>query len=126
MLGLFFRAPVAGQRRDLSNYETFNERLAGLAIVLVGAVISDLRVCENDDLTGIGWVSEDFLVTGNGGIENYFTVAFRGRTKASALEDCPVFQGEHCCIQYRLLGGGVITIETRSAAEWQRLNEGRE
>ncbi len=58
------------------------------------AVIADLRVGENDDLPGVGGIREDLLIAGEGGVENNFTAAFRGRTKGPAFEDRSVFQGQ--------------------------------
>ena len=65
----------------------------------IGAVVADLGVRKDDDLSGVGGIGEDFLISGDGGIEDYFTGAFCARTKTTALEDCSVFQGEDRCVQ---------------------------
>jgi hypothetical protein len=32
-----------------------------------------MRMRQSDDLAAIGWIGEDFLIPGDGGIENHFT-----------------------------------------------------
>jgi hypothetical protein len=66
-----------------------------------------LGVGQNDNLAGIGRVGEDFLVSGESGIEDNFPAPLCGRTKTPALEDVPVFQGEDCSVQLRLFLPGV-------------------
>ena len=101
-VGGFAGAPVAGEGGELADDEALDVRAAGLVVLVVGAVVPDLRVREDDDLAGIGWVGEDFLVAGEGGIEDDLSGPFDRRTKAPALEDRPVFQGEDCRVQVRL------------------------
>lgn len=40
-------------------------------IFCIGAVVTDVRIGKRDDLLAITGVRQDFLVTRNGGIENY-------------------------------------------------------
>jgi hypothetical protein len=42
-------------------------------------------------LTGITWVGENFLVTGETGIENDFTAAARDGAGSAAVKYAPVF-----------------------------------
>jgi hypothetical protein len=63
-------------------------------IVGVGADVSNVRVGQADDLPGIAGIAEDFLVTGEAGIENNFTAAPRLRAGGTAVKDPPVFQCE--------------------------------
>ena len=93
------RAPVAGERRKLAHHQSFDVRPRRFVVGLVGAVVADLRIGENDDLAGIRRIGEDFLIAGDGGIENDFAGPFDGRTKTPALEDRAVFQGENCGVQ---------------------------
>ena len=101
-VGFLVGAPVAGDAGEFADGEAFDVGFGGFVIGGAGAVIADLRVGENDDLAGIGGVGEDFLIAGDSGIEDYFAGAFGGRTKAPALEDGAVFQGEDCRVQFRL------------------------
>jgi hypothetical protein len=45
-------------------------------------------------LTGIAGVGENFLVSGEAGIENDFAAAARNRARRAAVKDAPVFQRE--------------------------------
>ncbi len=106
-LASFVGAPVAGDGGELAHDEAFDVGPRGFVIVAAGAVVADLRVGEDDDLAGIGGVGEDFLVAGERGIEDDLAGALGGRTKAPALEDGAVFQGEDCRVQFRLFLRGV-------------------
>jgi hypothetical protein len=53
-----------------------------------------VRIGETDDLSGIAGVSENFLVTGEAGIENDFAAAARNRARRAAIKNAPVFQRE--------------------------------
>src|SRR5581483_8986121 len=72
--------------------QSFDPRARSLVIVLIGAVISDFWIRQNDDLSGVGRISKDFLISGNGSIKNDFAVAFAFGAVAFASEDSPVFQ----------------------------------
>ena len=106
-VGLFVGAPVARDVRKFAHGQAFDVGPRGFVIVAAGAVIADLRVGEDDDLAGIRGIGENFLIAGERGIEDHFARAFGGRTKAAALEDGSVFQGEHCRVQFRLFLRGV-------------------
>ena len=103
MLGVVVSAPVAHEGRDFADDETFDVGAAGFAIGLVGAVVTDLRIRENDDLAGVRRVSEDFLIAGDGGIENDFAGALGSRAKTNAFKNRAVFQGEYSLLQPMLL-----------------------
>ena len=63
---------------ELADDQALDIGLGGLVVCLVGAVVADLGVGENDDLSGIGGIGGDFLIAGKGSIENNFTLAFAG------------------------------------------------
>src|SRR5262249_31059962 len=103
----FLRAPVARERGEFADSETLDEWLCGLFIGIVRAVVADLGIGENDDLTGVGRIGEDFLIAGDGGIKNDFAGALGGRANTLALEDAAVFQGEQCGSRfYQILQSG--------------------
>jgi hypothetical protein len=53
-----------------------------------------VRVSEADNLPGITGIGENFLVTGEAGIENDFAAAARDGARRAAVKYAPVFQRE--------------------------------
>jgi hypothetical protein len=51
-----------------------------------------LGIGENDDLSGIGRIGSDFLITGKGSVKNDLSLAFPRVPIAVATEDAPVFE----------------------------------
>jgi hypothetical protein len=49
-----------------------------------------------NDLARIAWIGENFLVTGEAGIENDFSAAARDRAGRAAVKYAPVFEREDC------------------------------
>jgi hypothetical protein len=54
-----------------------------------------VRIGKTDDLPGVAGVGENFLITGEAGIENDFPAAARDRACGAAVKDAPVFQREY-------------------------------
>ncbi len=81
----------AAQRTDFANVV----RLFRLFILEVGANISDVRISEADNLPSITGVGENFLISGEAGVENDFAAAARDRAGRAAVKDAPVFQREN-------------------------------
>jgi len=54
-----------------------------------------MRIGQADDLPGIAGVGEDFLITGEAGIENDFAAAARDCARRAAVKDAPVLQREY-------------------------------
>ena len=57
-----------------------------LDVFFVGSHVADVRKREGDDLPGIGWIGEDFLVARHGRIEADFAGRMARRTKSHALQ----------------------------------------
>ena len=57
-------------RAVISHYEAAAEGPPALVIIGGDAVVADMRVGEHDRLTGVGRVSEHFLVTRHDGVED--------------------------------------------------------
>jgi hypothetical protein len=53
-----------------------------------------MRVGQTDNLPGIAGIGENFLITGEAGIENNFSAAARDGAGGAAVKDAPVFQRE--------------------------------
>ena len=78
LVGDLLGAPVGAGRRELAHDQALDVGLGGLVVGLVGSVVADLGIRQNDDLAGIGGVGGDLLVTGEGSIKNHLALAFAG------------------------------------------------
>jgi hypothetical protein len=81
--------------RKLAHDERFDVWPRGFLVVEIRANISYVRICEADDLPGVARVGENFLVTGEAGIENDFAAAARDGAGRAAIKDAPVLQREY-------------------------------
>jgi len=54
-----------------------------------------VRVREADNLTSVTGVGENFLISGEAGVENDFAAAACDRAGRAAVKDAPVFQREN-------------------------------
>src|SRR5947209_19985466 len=102
------RTPVGADWRKFANYKPLNEGSNGFVVFRIGAVIADVRVGEYYDLPGVGWIGEDFLVSGKRGIKHYFPVALCFRSVAFASEDAAIFQRKDCL--HLFLRGWILQI----------------
>jgi hypothetical protein len=69
-------------------------RPRGFFVVKIGADISDVWICETNDLSGVAGICENFLITGEAGIENDFAAAAGDGARGTAVKYAPVFQSE--------------------------------
>src|SRR5581483_2193854 len=99
MFGFVARTPIASDGRNLTDHETFDIWMGCFAVGRICAVISNLRISENYDLSAIGGISEDFLIPGDCGVEYHLACFLYRRTKTRALEDASILQRENCLIQ---------------------------
>src|SRR5579864_2838639 len=96
LLSDLLRAPVRAHLRELAHDQPLNIGIGGLVVFRIGAVISDFRSGQNNNLSGIGRVGENFLVTSDGSIKNDFPVAFAFGAVTFASKDAPIFEGKDC------------------------------
>src|SRR6266481_9426284 len=82
----FRGSPVRRDLRKFAHDERFDVRPRGLFVLEVRTHVSDMRVRETDNLPGIAGVGENFLVTGEAGIENDFAAAARDRAGRAAVK----------------------------------------
>jgi hypothetical protein len=54
-----------------------------------------VRIGQTNNLAGVTGVGENFLVSGEAGIENDFAAAARDRARRTAVKNAPVFQREN-------------------------------
>ena len=64
-------------------------------VVEIRADVADVRIGQADDLPGVAGIGENFLVTGEAGIENDFAAAAREGARRAAVKYAPVFEREN-------------------------------
>jgi len=55
-----------------------------------------MGIGQTNDLAGIARIGENFLITGEAGIENDFAAAARDRAGRAAVKDAPVLERQDC------------------------------
>ena len=60
----------------------------------IRADIADVRISQADNLPRITWVGENFLISGEAGVENDFAAAARNGARGASVKEAPVFQRE--------------------------------
>src|SRR5262252_7013823 len=134
LVGHLLRAPVGAHFRKLADNQALDVRARGLAVFRSSTVVADFGVGENNDLSGIGRVSKNFLVAGNGSVENDFAGALAFGAVTFASEDAAVFERKDClhlCSWGWILGilAGMAVWKNRKAVlsarktkqDWQRM-----
>src|ERR1700676_1836209 len=106
----FRGAPVRGDLRKLADDERFDIGTGGFFVVEICANVADVRIRQTDDLAGIARVGENFLITGEAGIENDFAAAARDGPRGAAVKYATVFQSES--------GGSVLNFGQFVLPEW--------
>src|ERR1700761_7641584 len=91
-IGDLLRSPVRADWGKLPRHQAFDVWFLRLGIGGIGAVIADLRIRQDYDLTGVGRISEYLLITRQRCVENDFACAFAARAVALTAEDAPVFE----------------------------------
>ena len=88
------RPPVRRNLREFPNDQRFDVGVPGLFILEIRADVADVRISQADNLARIAWIGENFLISGEAGIENDFAAAARDGAARAAVKDAPVFQRE--------------------------------
>jgi len=88
----FLGAPAGCQARKFAYDERLNVWTRGFLIVSIRADISNVRVGEADDLSGIAWIGENFLISGEAGIENGLPAPASFCSGGASKKNSPVFQ----------------------------------
>src|SRR5579862_3447522 len=94
------RTPVRTDLRELANDQSFYIRTRGLVVLGIGPVVAYFRIGENDNLTAVGGIGENFLIASNGSIENDFAVAFAFGAVSFASKDFAVFERKRSLHSY--------------------------
>jgi hypothetical protein len=80
--------------RKFADNQRFDIWTGRFLIVKIRANVSDVRISETHTLPGVTGVRENFLISGEAGIENDFAAAARDRAGRTAVKYAPVFQRE--------------------------------
>src|SRR5690349_8824472 len=93
-LGCFSRAPVRGDLRKLAHNKGFDTRAGRFFVVEICPNVADVRISQANDLARVAGIGENFLVSGEAGVENDFTTAARDGASGAAVKYAPVFECE--------------------------------
>jgi len=91
----FAGAPVGGDGGKFADDQRLDVGVRGFFVQAVGADVADVGIGEADDLAGVTGVGENFLVSGERGIENDFAAAARAGAGGTALKYAPVLEREN-------------------------------
>ena len=99
----FAGTPVGSDRGKFLDDERLDVRNGGFLIIDVGPDVSNVGIRQADDLAGVTRIGENFLISGEAGIENDFAAAPGNRSRCAALKYSPVFEGENSlpCFRFR-------------------------
>jgi hypothetical protein len=79
--------PIAEEGTVLFDNEPFHLWPLGFNILLIDSVITYEWICHNDDLTFIGRIGHDLLVTCHAGIEDHFSRLLSWKPERPSFED---------------------------------------
>jgi len=91
-----FVTPVTFHQRQIANDQSSGKNLAAFEILAVGSGIADMRVCQGDDLAGIGRISKNFLIARHGSIEHHFTNGAAFGAYRNAVKKGAVLESQQC------------------------------
>ena len=86
--------PIRRDLRKLPYHQGLDVRLARLFIVQIRSDIAYVGISQANDLPGIAGIGEDFLISGETGIENDFTAAARRSPRGAPVKKPPVLERE--------------------------------
>jgi hypothetical protein len=92
ILRRFARTPVGGDGGKFPDDERLDVRACGLLVIGVGPDVSNVRVSQADNLARVTRIGEDFLVSGEAGVENDFAAAPGDRSCGTAMKNAPIFE----------------------------------
>ena len=86
------RPPARAHLRKFADDQRLDVRPRRFLIIEIRANVPNVRIGQANDLPGITWIGEDFLVSREAGIENYFAAPARDRAGRAAVKYAPVFE----------------------------------
>ncbi len=99
-------APAAHQGWQVTNHQTGRVHTGRFLVLRIHTGVADMGIGQGDDLTGVGRVGQDLLVTGHGGVEHHLADGLTRGTDGDAMEQTAVFQCQQgrCEIQGKTSG----------------------
>jgi len=99
----FARTPVGSDGGKFANDERFDVRAWRLLIIDIRSDVSNVRIGQADNLARVTRIGENFLISGEAGIENDFAAAPGDRSPCAALKYSPVFERKNSlpCLCFR-------------------------
>jgi hypothetical protein len=91
----FAGTPVGSDRGKFLDDERLDVRNGGFLIIGVGPDVSNVWISQADNLARVTRIGENFLISGEAGIENDFAAAPGDRSRCAALKYSPVFEREN-------------------------------
>ena len=89
-----------------------------LDVLGIGAGVADMREGKHHDLPGIGRIGEDFLISGNRGVEANLARGLSNRANAEALNNQAVGQNNRSCVRAIAPCGGAVAFISVMARPW--------
>jgi hypothetical protein len=93
--------------REFAHDERFDKGLGRLFVVRICPYVSYVRICQADDLPGVTWIGENFLIAGKAGVENDFAATAGTSARRAAVKDAPILEREYratcLCVGQRVL-----------------------
>ena len=107
--------PVAGGLRYRRMHNAAPDARGGgevrcLDVLGIGAGVADVREGKHHDLPGIGRVGEDFLISGNRGVEANLACGLSNRANAEALNNQAIGQNNRGCVGAIAPCGGAVCV----------------
>ena len=84
--------PVAVDPGAFTDHKALGKNAARFGVFVIDAVVSNKGIGHGDDLSMVGGVGQNFLISGHGGVENQLTVEFSRSGKRLAFKAGAVFE----------------------------------
>src|SRR5262245_13393735 len=89
-------APVARELTGFLHHEPLRPNPRRLNIFWSDPIVTDVRTGHRNDLPLIGWIGQNLLVSGHGGVEYDFANCLAFVAERASFKYLPVSQGQEC------------------------------
>ena len=94
-------APIGRDAAELADDETTHLNLIRFRILGIDAVVPDLGIGHGHDLSSVGGIGQNFLITGHGGVKTNLAGGGAIVSKGGSLESPPVFKCQKSFFAHR-------------------------